>query len=69
MNKPSTAARNTNARMTHEEAQRLARAYQANPHSAFYRSISETTGKERPLARDVVLHVLTSRGLLPAVAA
>ena len=55
--------------MTQEEALRLAAAFQADPNARVYFSTRETTGERRPIYRDEALYVLSSRGLLPAVAA
>lgn len=64
-----SSARTVNARMAQEEANRLLRAVTANPRSAFFRSVSETTGKERIIPGDVARQVLAMRGMLKGVAA
>lgn len=63
-NSPTAAQRNMNARMTHEEAVRLARQFKAQPYTSYYRSISETTGKERVIYHADALYILEARGLL-----
>lgn len=67
--KPTAAQRNMERRMLPAEADRLASLYLANPHSSFYRSISEFTGKERCIIREDALYILGVRGYLKGAAA